>query len=411
MQRIDEAVRLLADWKPTLLRFGPGGVTAVGDIVRGYGSSALIVIGRESVERSGALARITAGLDRAGVRNEVCAGVEPNPSQETVYRIAYRLLAGRFDCVAAVGGGSVMDAAKAACILATAKSGELADYYGAGRVSAKITRIMPLVVVPTTSGSGSEATRFAVISDTRSDLKKLIADPAIYAHAAVVDPELTLSAPPVVTRVSGLDAMTHLIEGYFNRIDPATDPTFEARALTGMSLLFEALPRAIQAPDNRDARVMMSLASVLGGSMFLHGQAGGPHLNSFSWSSVMDHGEATAVMLPYYGAFYAPVVAEKLRQVADRLGVAPTGSPARDFGEGLFAFYRRIGFPTTLREFPRFTPALIDRAVEDGHNNPMKLSAMPRPVPVEKSRDILRTIIRGAYEGRLEDILAIESME
>jgi alcohol dehydrogenase class IV len=203
--------------------------------------------------------------------------------------------------------------------------------------------------------------------------------------------------------------MTHLVEGYFNCVDPAIDPTFETRALTGMSLLFAALPRAVQAPDDREARTMMSLASSLGGSMFLHGQAGGPHLNSFSWSSAMDHGEATAVMLPYYGAFYASIVSEKLRRIADLLGVVPTGSPARDFAEGLFAFYRRIGFPTTLREFPRFTPALIDRAVEDGHNNPMKLAAMPRPIAVENSRDILRTIIRGAYDGRLEDIVTIGS--
>ncbi|HTY92916.1 MAG TPA: iron-containing alcohol dehydrogenase, partial [Steroidobacteraceae bacterium] len=295
MHRIEAAVRLLADWKPTRIAFGPGIIAGVGNTVREFGRAVLVVTGQGSIRGGGVLDRITAALDQASVRCAICASVEPNPSQETVYRIAYRLLAGNHDCVLAVGGGSVMDAAKAACILATAQSGELPDYYGAGRVSPKISRIMPLILAPTTSGSGSEATRFAVISDTRLDLKKLIADPAIYAHAALVDPELTLSAPPRVTRVSGLDAMTHLVEGYFNRIAPASDPTAEARALTGMSLLFEALPRAVQEPQDREARTMMSLASVLGGSMFLHGQAGGPHLNSFSWSSAMDHGEATAV--------------------------------------------------------------------------------------------------------------------
>ena len=134
--------------------------------------------------------------------------------------------------------------------------------------------------------------------------------------------------------------------------------------------------------------------------MFLHGQAGGPHLNSFSWSAAMDHGEATAVMLPYYGAYYAPVVAEKLRKIADLLGVRPSESPAADFAEGLFSFYRTIGFPTALREFPRFSTADIERAVEDGCNNTMKLAAMPRPVPVETSREILSTIIWGAYHGK-----------
>jgi len=121
----------------------------------------------------------------------------------------------------------------------------------------------------------------------------------------------------------------------------------------------------------------------------------------------MDHGEATAVMLPYYGAYYAPVVAEKLRKIADLLGVRPSESPAADFAEGLFSFYRTIGFPTALREFPRFSKADIDRAVEDGCNNTMKLAAMPRPVPVETSREILSTIIWGAYHGKIEDIARI----
>jgi alcohol dehydrogenase class IV len=404
MRNIEMAVQLLRDWKQTRLEFGEGIIAKAGDTVRQFGDSCLIVAGVGSITATGVLDRITESLARAGVKFEICAGVEANPSQETVYRIAYRLLAKKFRCTFAVGGGSVMDAAKAACILASAREGELPDYYGAGRVSAKIQRITPLVLAPTTSGSGSEVTRFSVISDTRQGLKKLIADPAIYAHAALVDPRLTFTAPVHVTRVSGLDAMTHLIEGYFNRVEKTADPTAEQRALLGMSLLFAALPRAIETPADGEARGMMSLASVLGGTMFLHGQAGGPHLNSFSWSTVMDHGEATAVMLPYYGAYYAPAIAEKLRKVADLLGAGPSGNPADDFAEGLFSLYRKIGFPTALREFPRFSTADIDRAVEDGRNNTMKLAAMPRPVPVENSREILSTIIWGAYHGRLEDI-------
>jgi alcohol dehydrogenase len=407
MNKTEMAIKLLRGWKQTDLTFGDGIISKAGETIKRYADSSLIIIGQGAIKNSGVLDLIARSLAEAGVKFEICERVEVNPSQETVYRIAYRLLANNFQSVFAVGGGSVMDAAKAACILASAKEGELQDYYGAGRVSAKIRRIMPLVLAPTTSGSGSEVTRFSVISDTRQQLKKMIADPAIYAHAALVDPQLTSSAPSHITRVSGLDAMTHLIEGYFNRIEKSIDPTAEQRGLLGMSLLFEALPRAIEKPEDGEARKMMSLASVLGGSMFLHGQAGGPHLNSFSWSTVMAHGEATAVMLPYYGAFYAPVIAEKIRTVSDLLGVSPSESPANDFAEGLFAFYRKIGFPTALREFPCFSTALIEKAVEDGRNNTMKLAAMPRPVPVEKSREILNTIIMGAYHGKLEEIVRI----
>jgi alcohol dehydrogenase len=407
MSKTEIAIEMLKDWKQTNVKFGEGIISRAGEIIKAYADSTLVVIGTGSIKNSGVIDRIAESLTHAGVKFETCEGVESNPSQETVYRIAYHLLAKNFKSAFAVGGGSVMDAAKAACILASAKEGDLKDYFGAGRVSVKVQRIMPLILAPTTSGSGSEVTRFSVITDTRQQLKKLIVDPAIYAHAALVDPQLTFTTHPHVARISGLDAMTHLIEGYFNKIEKSTDPTAEQRALVGMSLLFEALPRVIEKPEDGEARKMMSLASVLGGTMFLHGQAGGPHLNSFSWSTVMEHGEATAVMLPYYSAFYAPVITEKLEKISNLLGVKPSESPAKDFVVGLFAFYRKINFPTTLREFPRFSVALIDRAIVDGQNNTMKLAAMPRPVPVDRSQEILSTIIWGAYRGKLEDIFRI----
>ncbi len=207
--------------------------------------------------------------------------------------------------------------------------------------------------------------------------------------------------------VSGLDAMTHLIEGYFNTVDDGVDPTTNDRAMAGLKLLFQALPRAVDSPADREARRDMALASTLGGTVLFFKQAGGPHLNSFSWCDVMDHGEACAVMLPYYGAYYAPAVGEKLRNISRIMGVKDSGNPAKDFAEGLLGFYRRLGFPLTLKEFKNFTPGLIDKAVADASQNKMKLAAMPRPVPVEKSEKVLRTIIQGAYEGRLDEILKL----
>jgi alcohol dehydrogenase class IV len=201
--------------------------------------------------------------------------------------------------------------------------------------------------------------------------------------------------------------MTHLIEGYFNTVDEGADPTTNDRAMAGLRLLFQALPRAVADPGDKEARRDMALASTLGGTVLFFKQAGGPHLNSFSWCNVMDHGEACAVMLPYYGAYYAPVVKEKLRKVSRIMGVKESDNPAKDFAEGLLGFYRRMGFPLTLKEFKDFSYELIDKAVADASQNKMKLEAMPRPVPVEKSEKILRTIIEGAYEGRLDEILKL----
>jgi alcohol dehydrogenase class IV len=399
--------RILGEWKPTNIHFGEGAIEKIGEVVGKYGDNVLLVIGGGSVKKNGIYDKIIHNLDKSSIRHGVCEGVEPNPSKETVYRIAYHILAGKFACLLAVGGGSAMDAAKAGGILATVKVGEIDDYFGVGLVSKKTGRIMNLVVAPTTSGSGSEVTKFSVITDTRLGVKKLMIDPAIVPRDAIVDPMLTYSCSKHVTMVSGLDAMTHLIEGYFNTVDEAADPTTNDRAMAGLRLIFQALPRAVDDPADREARRDMALASTLGGTVLFFKQAGGPHLNSFSWCNVMDHGEACAVMLPYYGAYYAPVVEEKLRNVSRIMGVKDSGNPAKDFAEGLLGFYRRLGFPLTLKEFKDFSYDLIDKAVADASQNKMKLEAMPRPVPVEKSEKVLRTIIEGAYEGRLDEILKL----
>jgi len=404
---MNQAERMVADWKPTRVCFGEGSIEKAGDIVKGHGRKALIITGQGSVKAAGYLDRIIGSLDDASVGYQLCEGVEPNPSKETVYRIAYHLLAGSFDCMLAVGGGSAMDAAKAAGILATAKEGELDDYFGVGLASAKIERIMPLSVVPTTSGSGSEVTKFSVITDTRLGVKKLMIDPAIVPQEAILDPELTYTCSPHITRVSGLDAMTHLIEGYFNEVDEGTDPQCNERALLGVRLLFDALPKVVRHPEDREGRKQMAMASLLGGTVLYYKQAGGPHLNSFSWCNVMDHGEACAVMLPYYGAYYAPLIAQKMRRVCEAMGIQDSGDVAKDFAEGLLNFYKELEFPVTLKEFNGFSKELIEKAVSDASQNKMKLEAMPRPIPIEGSASVLRVIIEGAYKGSLEEILKL----
>ena len=402
-----EAEEILEAWKPTRITFGEGSIRKVGEIVKKYSNKVLVVVGQSSIKKSGVLDEVTGLLEGNGVQYQVCGGVEPNPSKETVYRIAYHLLAKGFPCMLAVGGGSVMDAAKAAGILATVKEGELDDYFGMGMVSKKIRRIIPLIVVPTTSGTGSELTKILVITDTTLHVKKVTIDLAVVPIEGIVDPVLAYPCSHHVSLVTGLDAMTHLIEGYLNMVDENADPECNGRALLGLRLLFEGLPRVLEDAKDREARRMMSLASSLGGSVLFFKQAGGPHLNSFSWSNVMDHGEACAVMLPYYGAYYAPVVKDKLKILTEILGGKDSGNMARDFAEGLLDFYKRLNFPSTLKAYEKFSKDLIDKAIKDASQNRMKLEAMPRPIPAEKSEAVLRTIIEGAYHGTLEEIIRL----
>jgi alcohol dehydrogenase class IV len=402
-----EAEKILKAWKPTRIHLGEGAVLRVGEVVKKYGDRTLLVIGKGSIRKSGVLDRVLRSLEKNLVSYKIVEGIEPNPSKETVYRIAYHLLAGNFSSVLAIGGGSVIDAAKAAGILGTIKEGEIDDYFGVGMVSKKAKKIVDLIALPTTGGTGSELTKFSVITDTWLHVKKLIFDIAIVPTEAIVDPELTYSCEKHVSRVTGLDAMTHLMEGYFNNVDETADPEANRRALIGLQLVLEGLPRVLNDGQDREARRMMALASTLGGSVLFYKQACLPHLNSFSWSNVMDHGEAAAVMLPYYSAYYAPNIAEKMKKVAELMSIPGSKDLTEDFVQGLFAFYKKVNFPLTLREFRNFSKDLIDKAVRDASQNRMKLEASPRPVSAEKSEEVLRTIIEGAYQGTIEKIVGL----
>lgn len=157
----------------------------------------------------------------------------------------------------AVGGGSVIDAAKAAGILGTIKEGELDDYFGVGLVSQKVKKTIDIIAAPTTSGSGSEVTKFSVITDTKLGVKKMTIDPAIVPTESIVDPTLTYSCGRHVTLVSGLDTMTHLIEGYFNTVDEGADPEANEKALLGLDPVFQGLPRVVQNPEDKEGREIL----------------------------------------------------------------------------------------------------------------------------------------------------------
>ena len=247
-----EAEEILKAWKPTRIHFGEGAALRAGEVVKKYGDRILLVTGKGSIRKSGVLDRVLQSLAKHSVSYKMVEGVEPNPSKETVYRIAYHLLAGNFASLLAIGGGSVIDAAKAAGILGTIKEGEIDDYFGVGMVSKKVKRIMNLIALPTTGGTGSELTKFSVITDTWLHVKKLIFDIAIVPTEAIVDPELTYSCDNHVSRVTGLDAMTHLMEGYFNNVDETADSEANRRALIGLKLLLEGLPRVLKNGQDRE---------------------------------------------------------------------------------------------------------------------------------------------------------------
>ncbi len=403
------ALHIVKNWQLTRVSFGEGTVRTAGELARDMGMHhALVVIGGGSVEHSGHLKNLLGVLNAAGITHDVFKGVEPNPSIETMYRIALKVLHSKADGLIGLGGGSVLDACKAANVLVSMKADDIHPFFGVDNIKKVFAgKLLPYLPIPTTSGTSAEVTKYSNVTDHALGVKKLIADPTIIPPRAIVDPELTYSCPPSLTRVAGLDTLTHLMEGFVNNVHDAVDPDANERAIEGMRLVFKYLPAAIADGKNAEARRAMSLASVLGGTVIVFKSTGGPHMNSFSWYSVMDHGEATALMLPYYIAYYGPAIKAKLDIIAGLMGIDVGTDVTRLVAQGLLDFYKSIGQRTMLPEYKDFPEALIEKAVEDAVQNQMKLDAMPRPIPAARSKEILRTILRAAWDGSIDAILAL----
>jgi alcohol dehydrogenase class IV len=264
--------------------FGWGVAAQLTSIVRGVGSHPLVVIGRS--------ARVATGLD---------APVFPaagEPTVQTVREGALRVREERCDVVVGIGGGSVIDAAKAIAALAT-NDGDPLDYLeviGKGKPLERPP--LPFIAVPTTAGTGSEVTRNAVLGSPEHGVKASLRSPRMLAKVALVDPELTLHLPPEMTASTGLDALTQLIEPYVSvRANPMTD----LFCLEGMRRAVRALPAAYHDGNDRAAREAMSYASLLGGLSLANAGLGVVHgfAAPIGGLFVAPHGAVCAALLPY----------------------------------------------------------------------------------------------------------------
>lgn len=399
---------LLTSYTPTAIHFGDDYKDAFTRAIEGY-TKALIVIGTGSVKRNGALAEVSDCLTNAGVTYDVFEGVEPNPTIPTVLGITDAYRESNADVIVAFGGGSVLDAAKMAPVLRDL-GGEMDDYFGTGRVTERKGErdvALSIIAFPTTSGTGSEVTPYSNIVNPEINVKRLVADPAILPSHAFVVPRFTYSCPRDLTAVVALDAFAHCLEGYLNDVHEHVNADANERACAGMRLIIEHLPRVYSDVGDEEGRKALAYAATLGGTVIRYKSTGLPHMFSFSWAHVIDHGKAVATIMPYVWRYYigsVPVLKKTLR-VAEFFGVydasASDEANARAAIDAYVAFLEGVHFPTCFRGVAGFDDALLVRTAKDAEQNRMKLENAPRPVPAEDSESVLLTILRNGYEGCL----------
>jgi alcohol dehydrogenase len=334
---------------PTKIIVGSGSVGEVSKEVEAFGGKTVLIVTDPGLSNTGLPTSIADHLKAKNIQVAIFDEVESDPSIATASKAAEKAKTVSADVLIAIGGGSSIDAAKSAAVL-VANGGYLKDYAGVGKVRKPP---LPLIAIPTTAGTGSEITIFAVMTDSGNDEKFTISSPLIAPRTAILDAELTLKLPPSITAFTGMDALTHAVEAYCSVIaQPATD----ALAIQAMKMILKYLPVAVYRGDCLEARENMLQASLLAGISFSNALLGLSHAIASPLGAHfhVPHGLANAVMLPYVMEFNLPSAVEKYSSVAIALGLGTYGEPRRVLAERTVAavtqLTRDINVPSRLRE-------------------------------------------------------------
>ncbi len=340
---------------PRQIAFGWGRRNQIGELVRPLGRRAWIVCGAAALIEQGMIDALRRNLGDAGVESQLLTLIEHEPLVEDVDGTAARLRAegvGPGDLLLAIGGGSAIDLAKAVAAMAVNdESPTVADYLEhVGRNLTLRVAPLPVVALPTTAGTGAEATRNAVISGRNPPLKRSLRDWRLMPQLVLVDPELTVSLPRRPTVACGLDAITQLIESFISR---KSKPIARALVRQGLPMALWALPRVVDRPDDRPAREAMAHAALLSGLALANSGLGMAHgvAAALGVHCGAAHGEACAVMLPAALRTNAPVcrslLTELWRTIAAGDGQAePFPPPDSAYAPDLFAADQNAQMPS-----------------------------------------------------------------
>jgi alcohol dehydrogenase class IV len=320
------AGRTLRFRMPTNLEFGIGARYGLPEACRRLTTGKVLIVTDTGLVACGLVAQLEEILRGGGIEYGIFDGVEPDPRIELVQKCAE--VARGYECIIGFGGGSSLDIAKLAAIIAR-HGGDIRDSIG---IDATPGRGIPTILIPTTAGTGSEVTPIAVLSDKEQHLKKGVVSGDLYADLALVDPELMIGLPASVTAFTGMDALTHCIEAYTNRF---AQPFVDAIALEGIRLVGNSLRRAVCNGEDIEARSAMALASVYGGMCLGPVNTAAVHALAYPLGGTFNvpHGVANSLLLPYVMEYNMISNLEKFRNIALALGEELDGLSLRESAE------------------------------------------------------------------------------
>lgn len=307
--------------------FGPGAISALPDEVARRNFVKAFVVTDQDLVKFGVAAKVTQVLDAANIPYEIYDQVKQNPTIANVQNGVKLFAASQADFIVAIGGGSPIDTAKAIGIITNNPSfSDVKSLEGCAPTTAKS---VPIIAIPTTAGTAAEVTINYVITDEQAVKKMVCVDPNDIPIVSIVDPELMVSMPKSLTAATGMDALTHAIEGYITKGAWEMTNMFELKAI---ELIARNLETAVNEPHNIEARNGMALAQYIAGMGFSNVGLGIVHSMAHPLGAFYDtpHGIANALLLPYVMEYNASATGEKYREIAKAMGVADTDNMNSD---------------------------------------------------------------------------------
>ena len=406
------------------LKFGPGASAEIGHDLAAWGAQRVLLITDAGVAATGHPARIAEQVEALGLSVTTYDGARVEPTDESMaHAIAFARDAGPFDAVVAVGGGSAIDTAKAVNLLTT-NPGELMDYINApvGKARAPQEPLLPLLAVPTTTGTGSESTTICVLDVLSLKVKTGISHAALRPRLAVVDPSLTATQPALVTAAAGMDILCHALESYtarwyadFDAKRPeqrvpycGANPIADMWSEKALSLLSSAFRRAVADGGDEPAREEMALAATFAGLGFGNAGVHIPHANAYPIAGrvrdfrpagypqdepIVPHGMAVSLTAPQAFRFTFDASPERHLRAARLLDPGVTGDGPDTLPGVLTALMRDIGIPNGLGEIG-YGAGDVDDLVTGALQQQRLLATAPKPVAAEDLVDV--------FEGSME---------
>ncbi len=351
------------DYDPrTRLVFGAGVLTRLGEFARKLRGTHALLVTDHGLEEAGHVQVALDSLGSAGIEVELYDRVRPNPTTDDVEECLAFAKSRSIDLLVGLGGGSSIDCAKGVNFLLT-NGGRMEDYWGIGKATKPM---LPLIAVPTTAGTGSEAQSYAVIAHPKTHIKMACGDKKAAAKVALLDPMVTLTMPVRVAAVTGIDAISHAIESY---VTTRRNPVSQLFSRQSWQLLCRAFPAVVNDPSDLKARSAMLLGSHLAGAAIENSMLGATHAMANPLTAHFDtvHGVAIGVMLPHIVRHNSAIVGRLYGELAEDARLCDAGDPNAGalLADFLTLIVSRAGLPTNLSEVEQFDPRMIPIMAEE----------------------------------------------